>query len=155
GSHAVALLMIVVVTATNIRGTRQSADVQGIATIVKVGVILLLAVALASQGSAVVSSREWWPDRFSIPAIARGITAMIGVLWAYEGWQSVTFSAGEPLDPQRVFARGIVGGTAALIGIYVFANVGYFRALGVAGVASSSRVASDAVRVVLGATAAK
>ena len=32
--------------------------------------------------------------------------AMIGVLWAYEGWQYVTFSAGETRDPQRTFPRG-------------------------------------------------
>ena len=155
GSRAVAVLMIAVVATINVRGTRQSADVQGIATMVKVGVILLLAAALASRGHAAVAPHEWWPDRISIPAIVRGVTAMIGVLWAYEGWQYVTFSAGETVDPQRVFARGVVAGTAALIGIYVFANVGYFHALGVAGVASSAHVASDAAHVVLGATAAK
>ena len=66
---------------------------------------------------------------------------MIGVLWAYEGWQYVTFSAGETDDPQKTFARGIVIGTLALIGIYVFANIGYFAALGVDGVANSTRVA--------------
>ena len=55
---------------------------------------------------------------------------MIGVLWAYEGWQYVTFSAGEAMDPQRTFPRAIVLGTASLIGIYLFANVGYLAALG-------------------------
>ena len=47
--------------------------------------------------------------------LSAGVTGMIGVLWAYEGWQYVTFSAGETLDPQRTFARGIVIGTVALI----------------------------------------
>src|SRR5687768_16399557 len=79
---------------------------------------------------------------------------MIGVLWAYEGWQYVTFSAGETVDPQRTFARGIVIGTLLLIGIYVIANVGYFSALGIDGVAQSQRVASDAANAVIGSWAA-
>jgi amino acid transporter len=80
--------------------------------------------------------------------------AMIGVLWAYEGWQYVTFSAGEALDPQRTFPRAIVAGTASLIAIYVFANVGYFAALGDQ-VARSDRVAAEAVGAVVGGGAAK
>src|ERR1051326_6450398 len=84
----------------------------------------------------------------STPIIA--VTAMIGVLWAYEGWQYVTFSAGETIDPQRTFGRGIVAGTMILIAIYVTANIGYFSALGVDGVAASTRVASDAASAALG-----
>ena len=46
-----------------------------------------------------------WPTSFT-PALAVGMgAAMIGVLWAYEGWQYVTFSAGEARDPQRTFPR--------------------------------------------------
>ena len=165
----VSLLVIVAVSALNIRGTRQSADVQGVATAIKAGVLVLLATMLivlsdggvtaaaaaaagattdAAGASAVPTS--WWPDTFSFATITGTVTGMIGVLWAYEGWQYVTFSAGETLDPQRTFGRGIVVGTMLLIAIYVFANVGYFAALGVAGVASSDRVASDAATAVLG-----
>jgi basic amino acid/polyamine antiporter, APA family len=154
GSRGVAVLMIALVTALNVRGTRQSADVQGIATIVKAGVIVLIAVALIARGDA-VRAGDWWPARISVATVRDAVTAMVGVLWAYEGWQYVTFSAGETLDPQRTFARGMVVGTAALVGIYVVANVGYFSALGVAGVAASSRVASDATRLVAGDVAAK
>jgi len=81
--------------------------------------------------------------------------ALLGVLWAYEGWQNVTNSAGEARDPQRTFARGIVLGTAALVAIYLTANVGYVAALGASGVAASDRVAADAVRALFGPPAAK
>src|SRR5437764_6642642 len=89
-------------------------------------------------------------------SLASGVGfAMIGVLWAYEGWQYVTFSAGEAIDPQRIFARAIVLGTSSLIFIYVLANVGYMAALGTDGVAASDRVAADAVSAIVGARAAK
>ena len=63
--------------------------------------------------------------------------AMIAVLWAYEGWQYVTFSAGEARNPQRTFPLGLAVGTAALIGVYLFANLGYVAALGAVGAQQS------------------
>ena len=154
GERAVSVLMIVAVAAINIRGTRQSADVQGLATALKVLVLVGLALALVTMGGATRSGGTWWPESFSLSTVTAGVTAMIGVLWAYEGWQYVTFSAGETVDPQRTFGRGIVIGTAMLIGIYVFANVGYIAALGIDGVAASTRVASDAASAVIGPWAA-
>jgi len=151
----VSVAMIAVVSAINVRGTRESADVQGVATIVKASVIVLIAATLIARGQAPASG-AWWPTATTpLATIRAAVTAMIGVLWAYEGWQYVTFSAGETLDPQRTFARGIVIGTAALVAIYVVANVGYFSALGVAGVAASNRVASDAAAVVIGGIGAQ
>jgi len=67
----------------------------------------------------------------------------------------VTNSAGEALDPQRDFSRGIVIGTAALVALYLLANIGYLATLGPEGVAGSQRVAADAVRVLFGPVAAK
>lgn len=154
-SKAVAVSMIACVTALNIRGTRQSADVQGVATAVKVGIIVLLAALLIATTGRGTRTDLWWPERLSVSTLAGAATGMIGVLWAYEGWQYVTFSAGETVDPQRTFARGIVIGTTLLVGIYVLANVGYLRALGVEGVASSQRVASDAAGAALGPAAGK
>jgi basic amino acid/polyamine antiporter, APA family len=154
-SAATSVLVIAAVTAINVRGTRQSADVQAVTTALKVGVIVFMAAALTASGSSGRQPGDWWPVQLSFTTVMSAVTAMIGVLWAYEGWQYGTFSAGETIDPQRIFARGLIGGTALLVGIYVFANVGYLSALGVGGVASSNRVASDAAAAALGPTAGK
>jgi len=154
-SSAAAIVMIAVVTAINVRGTRQSADVQIASTVLKAAAIVLLSAILVAKSGSGAHSGTWWPERISFSAMTGVATAMIGVLWAYEGWQYVTFSAGETLDPQRIFGRGIVVGTSLLIGIYVIANVGYFSVLGVDGVAASSRVASDAATAVLGPPAGR
>jgi len=155
GKRAVALAMIALVTALNIRGTRQSADVQGVATALKASVIVLLAIVLIAASPKTPAGGAWWPEHLTFSMLSSGVTAMIGVLWAYEGWQYLTFSAGESVDPQRTFGRGIVIGTVLLIGIYVTANLGYLRALGVDGVAASTRVASDAATAVMGPDAAR
>ena len=152
----VAVAMIAVVAAVNIRGTRQAASVQNWSTAVKVGAILALAasgILLGHEGDA--SARRAFTVPISGAVLSGAGVALLGVLWAYEGWVNVTNSAGEARDPQRSFARGIIIGTAALVAIYVIANVGYLAALGPDRVAASDRVAADAVRELYGPVAAK
>jgi basic amino acid/polyamine antiporter, APA family len=152
----VSIAMIAVITVINVRGTRQSSDVQNVTTAIKVGGILIMGVFLVFAGNGFQGTADsFWPDTFEPSILAGVLTAMIGVLWAYEGWQYVTFSAGEVKDPQRNFPRGIAVGTLALIGIYCFANIAYIAALGPERVAASTTVAADAVGALLGPTAAK
>jgi len=151
-----AVLMIAAVGVVNVKGTRDSARVQGWSTAVKVGAILVGgggALALG-DGLAALPARA-----FTAPlglSLLSGIGfATIGVLWAYEGWSNMAANAGEAIDPQRTFPRGMVVGTAALIGIYLFANVGYLAALGPDGVAGSDRVAATAVSALFGPAAGR
>ena len=157
GAKAVAVLMIVAVMLVNVRGARQGADVQNVSTVVKAGAIVVVSLMLLAlgRGTRGASAPPTWPGAFDGSLLSGVGLAMIGVLWAYEGWQYVTFSAGETVDAQRVFPRGIIAGTALVIGIYVLANVAYVAALGPVAAAHSDRVAADAVGAVLGPAAAK
>src|SRR5262249_18657647 len=151
GQKATAVALLAIVAAINVRSTRRSADVQNWSTAIKVAAIAIMSVVLiAFGGGSARPAAPLWPPALT-SAIASGMgLGMIGVLWAYEGWQYVTFSAGEATNPQRTFPRAIVAGTASLIAIYVFANVGYLAALGPDGVAASDRVAAEAVSRVAG-----
>ena len=152
----IAVLMIAVVAAVNVLGTRKSANLQNWTTAIKVTGILVMSGALLWFGSGFTSSGSvLWPAAFD-PSLASGFgLAMIGVLWAYEGWQFVSYSAGEVKNPQRNFPLGMLSGTAALVLIYLFANVGYLAALGPSGVAGSDRLAATAVAAVVSPAAAK
>jgi APA family basic amino acid/polyamine antiporter len=156
-AKVLAVGMIAVVMMINVRGTRQGATVQNWSTALKAAAILVMSVLLLVAGNGFASPEtRWWPERVDVGALAGGAgLAMIAVLWAYEGWQYVTFSAGEALDPQRTFPRGIVAGTALVIGLYVLANVGYVAALGAGGVMQSNRVAAEAMATHFGGTAGK
>ncbi len=152
GAKAVSLLVIVIIAVVNVAGTRRSATMQNWTTGAKVLGLLVLSVAMIAlgHGSQTATAVLQPVSTFSLlPGI--GI-AMIGVLWAYEGWQYVTFSAGETRDPQRVFPRAIVVATFALIVLYVLANVGYLAALGPVAASHSDHIAADAIRAVLGPT---
>ncbi len=81
--------------------------------------------------------------------------AMIAVLWAYEGWQFGTYSAGEVLDPQRNFPRAFLSGSLLLAGLYMIAVLAYLVALGPAGATASDAIAATAVGEVFGSWAGK
>jgi APA family basic amino acid/polyamine antiporter len=81
--------------------------------------------------------------------------ALVSVLWAYEGWQYLTFLAGETIEPQKNFPRGLAIGAFALIVIYVAAATAYVAGLGPDGVLGANRVAADAAGTVIGPIWAK
>ena len=151
---AVAVVMIVAIAVINVLGTRRSANLQNWTTGIKVVAILVMSVLLLSRGNGLSDTTAVLPDTGTSALAAIG-AAMLGVLWAYEGWHFVTYSAGEVVDPQKNFARGIIIGTATLIGIYLLANVAYVAALGVQRSAGSERIAAEAVAQVLGPGAGK
>jgi APA family basic amino acid/polyamine antiporter len=79
--------------------------------------------------------------------------AMLGALWAYDGWQNVAPLSGEVRDPQKNLPRAFVGGMVVVASLYVFANLAYFYVLTpaeVASVAESSSVATEVLRRFLG-----
>lgn len=179
-TRLVPVAMIATVAAVNILGTRRGSALQNWTTILKVGAILLMSVlliALGSGGEEVAGVGAGAAGAGGVGGVAGGAAvgagagetvapllslatlsavglAMIGVLWAYEGWQYATFSAGETKDPRRTFPLAIGAGTAALIVIYMLANIGYVSALGVEAAAQSTSIAADAVRALLGPGAA-
>ncbi|MBP7551420.1 MAG: amino acid permease [Gemmatimonadaceae bacterium] len=153
-TRAIPLLLILIIGITNVRGSRESAQVLNWTTGLKVVAIVVMSLLLITMGEGTTATavNELVPPASPLNAAA---TAMISVLWAYEGWQYVTFSAGEAHDPQKSLPRAIAIGTAILIGIYLLANLGYLAALGPDGVAASDAVASDATAAVLGPWAGK
>jgi len=152
----VSIAMIAVLTIVNIKGTRTSADLQNWTTGIKVGAILVMSVALLALGHGYSnSSASVWPGAFSGSLVSGFGLAMIGVLWAYEGWQYPTFNAGEVINPGRNFPRAFLVGTVTLIAIYLIANFAYIAALGPEGVINSTSVAAESLTVIINPTAAK
>jgi APA family basic amino acid/polyamine antiporter len=79
--------------------------------------------------------------------------AMLGALWAYDGWQNVAPLAGEIRDPQRNLPRAFVGGTLVVAALYLFVNAAYYFALTpieIASVPASSSVATEVLKRFLG-----
>src|SRR5262249_35060176 len=80
--------------------------------------------------------------------------ALVGALWAYDGWNNVSMVASEIRDPQRNLPTALIWGTMAVIAIYLLANAAYFHVLTGAEVGGSTRVASEMMQRILGAPGA-
>jgi basic amino acid/polyamine antiporter, APA family len=154
-SKLVALACIAAVTLVNVLGTRKSSDLQNWTTLVKllllVGITAVLLI-LGRHGAEVTSSL--WPREVGGVVSGFGL-AMVTALWAYEGWQFVTYSAGEAIDPGHDFPRALFWGALFLTVLYVVADFGYLVALGPQAAASSDVIAAAAMKATVGPWAAK
>src|SRR5229473_7470124 len=146
-----AVVMIGIVTVINVWATRKSSDLQNWTTLVKMGIIVILGALLLSFGH---HARDIPP---AFGAVQHGVglwsnfgLAMIAVLWAYEGWQFGTYSAGEVIDPQKSFPRAFLLGSLTLTALYLIAIVAYLNALGPAASTASEAIAATAATAVLG-----
>ena len=77
---------------------------------------------------------------------------MAPVLFAYAGWQTASFVAGELKKPERDLSRGLLLGVGGVVFIYMAVNFVCLRALGPAGLAATETPASAVMRVALGET---
>src|SRR6185369_17755391 len=75
--------------------------------------------------------------------IAAIAAALQGAFWAYDGWNKITYIAGEVKEPQRNIPRGLILGMLAVTVIYMLMNLAYAFVLPVDAMAKSKLVAAD------------
>jgi APA family basic amino acid/polyamine antiporter len=149
---AIAVALILGMMVLTVLGTRESTRTLNVATVIKVGAILLMSAGLFIFGKGASATPVATTVATTLSFSSVGLS-LVAVLWAYEGWQYSTFIAAEARDPQRSLPLAIGLGTVILIVLYVLANFAYLAALGPQAVATSDRVAGEAVATVLGPTA--
>lgn len=143
---------IVILTAANCIGVRRGAFLQNLLTAIKLAtlglmtLLLLFARAPAAAASQAPPADTWTWSSLGLAAIA--------VLYAYECWHLVTFAAGEVIEPEKNLPRGLIGGMALVIVLYVAANAGYLHVLSVSAMQSNPYVAASALEAVVGRSAA-
>jgi APA family basic amino acid/polyamine antiporter len=150
--RAAAAASIVVFTFINYLGVKEGGRVQSLLTGVKVGALVALILLGYLLVHGPVAGAGNLPPRPGSSFLASFGVAMVGVLWAYEGWNTCTFAAGEVRNPQRDVPRALILGTLAVIALYVGLNLVYYRVLTVPEVAASSRVGADAAVRIFGRT---
>ncbi len=155
GIHAadwlVAVITLAILTVVNCLGVRAGSTVQSALMVIKIGAIALLVFA----GAFLIhgSSASWKPvlDQPLSPSLLSSIgAAMVPVLFAYGGWQTACFVAGELKEPRRDLPRALVLGVIGITLLYVSVNFICVRALGVSGLAGTHTPASAVMRAAMG-----
>ncbi len=148
----VAATAIVVIGAINYVGVQRAAVLQSATTVLKYAALLALGLlAFTAHGGSVAHFTPAWPAGVSLSLLA---TALIPVLWTYDGWADPTSMAGEIADPQRNLPRALIAGALCITLVYLVVNVGFMFALPVREMAGSHLIASSvASRIALLGTA--
>ena len=147
----VAAITLSILTVVNCLGVRVGGSLQSALMVIKIGAIAFLVVAglLLARGPHF----SWTPalDRPLSPSLLSSFgAAMVPVLFAYGGWQTACFVAGELKEPRRDMPQALVLGVIGVAVLYTSVNFVCVRALGVTALSQTRTPASAVMRVALG-----
>ncbi len=138
----VAAIAVVAVGLLNYLGVSRAAVVMNLATIAKYGALILLVLLAFSGGSG-----SW--EHFT-PAWGGGVnlslmgTALIAIMWTYDGWADLSFMGGEVKNPGRTLPMALILGTFGILVIYLLLNVAYIYLVPLPEMAKSPLIAATA-----------
>ncbi|HWN08208.1 MAG TPA: amino acid permease [Pyrinomonadaceae bacterium] len=155
----VAMIALGALTFINCLGVRTGSTVQSVLMVLKILAILALIACglflvgpLTGTASAPIPLVDEPGDFDLITAIG---AAMVPVLFAFGGWQTASFVAGEIRNAQKNLPRALIIGVSGVVVLYLAVNFVCLRVLGVAGLAATTTPASDVMRFALGQTGAR
>jgi APA family basic amino acid/polyamine antiporter len=170
-----AVVMILLLTATNTLGLRIGKWIQNVFTFTKTAALAALVVLGLFFGfnhaSAAFTSNWWnpWANGWTPQGAQSGIgvagslalallvgRAMVGPLFAQSAWNNVTFTAGEVREPSKNLPRALLTGCLLVVALYLLANLAYVVTLPLPAIqnAPQNRVATAAMQSIFGATGA-
>jgi basic amino acid/polyamine antiporter, APA family len=153
GVKGLTIAIVLGLTYVNYRSTRSGGNIQVVFTVLKVLAMVVIVFGLLFSGkgslqnlvgdSSVIQPQGWG-------LVGALVAALAGAFWGYDGWNNVTFVAGEIKNPQRNIPRSLFLGLVTCIIIYTLITLSYTYVLPVDAMAKSSIVASDAATIVMG-----
>jgi APA family basic amino acid/polyamine antiporter len=146
----IAAAVLFMLTGINCLGARAGSNVQSALMLLKIASLAALVVLGFAFGGGSLKSGPLFAHPVSF-GLLKGIgSAMVPIAFAYGGWQTATFVAGEMRDARHDLSRGLLMGVAAVVGLYLAVNFACLRALGPAGLDATATPASDVMRIALG-----
>jgi APA family basic amino acid/polyamine antiporter len=144
-------LTLAALTAVNCLGVRAGSGVQNALMVLKVFAILMLIICgffFAAQPAGIETQVLDRPPSWNL-LTALG-AALIPVMFAYGGWQTASFVAGEMREPRRDLARGLLIGVCGVVLLYTLVNVVCLYVLGAERLAATTTPASAVMRAAFG-----
>jgi APA family basic amino acid/polyamine antiporter len=159
--QVVALLTIAVTTLINCATVKVTGHVASFVTILKVIVVLGVGIAAFFYQDGSWSHLGMVNTSGACTGVTSGgmagfAAAMLGALWAYDGWNNISYMAGEVKNPERNLPLALIASMLIIIALYVIVNVSYYYVMSpteIASVSATSSVAAESIRRVLGPVA--
>lgn len=135
----------------NYVGVRFAATVSNVTVAAKYGGLVFIVVVAFAIGLPATHGANFTPavppGSFTLPMFG---LALVSTLWAFDGWADLAYNAGEVKNPGRNLPRALIGGTLAVIVIYLLANLAYLAVLPIETMRHSKLVAADVAQAVIG-----
>jgi amino acid transporter len=142
GVRYVAAVAIVLVGFLNYVGVRNAARFMNFITVLKYGALAGLALLAFTSGDG--SAGHFTPAWSGAAEVSLLATALISIMWTYDGWADLSFMGGEVRDPGRVLPLALIIGTSAIVAVYLVLNVAYIYLVPLAEMAVSPLIAATA-----------
>ena len=148
-SAVYAALTVVVLTALNIVGLRESARTQNVLTLLEVGGLFMVAVAGFMIGGSSPAAAP------AAATASRGLPAMFGlamvfVLLTYGGWNEAAYISAELKGGKRAILKALVLSLLLITVAYVIFVLALLYGLGFEGMGNSKAVAADVMNAAFG-----
>lgn len=153
GTKSLTIFLIFLLTAINIRGVVLGGSVSAIFTFMKVAAILFLVLlAFGFSNGNIENFTKDSPEYLSgkINLFTGVMVSLSAAFWAFDGWNNITYIAGEVKNPRKNIPIGLGIGTLIVIVIYLIINLAYIYVLPIEKIAESKLVAADTASQVLG-----
>ena len=133
---------VIAVGLLNYLGVSRAAVVMNLTTIAKYGALAALGLLAFSAGQG-----SWthftpaWPSGLDVSLMG---TALIAIMWTYDGWADLSFMGGEVKNPGRTLPMALIIGTAGILAIYLLLNLAYIYLVPLPEMAKSPLIAATA-----------
>jgi APA family basic amino acid/polyamine antiporter len=155
GDRVLAATALAVLTVVNCLGVRAGSTLQSVLMVLKIAAIVALigfglgtGARYSPPGSQSLAGDRW-------PPLTAFGAALVPVLFAYGGWQTANFIAGEIREPRRNLPRALVLGVIGVVLLYLAVNYVCVSVLGVETLAATKTPASEVMRLALGEKGAR
>lgn len=152
--QVIAIMAIIIFTTLNSASVAVSGKIATVLTFVKIALVVLVGLgafmfvtggsfenfgmtAAGAECLDVTESQRYGHVNYSF--FAGFAAAMLGALWGYDGWNQLTFVAGEVKEPNRNIPLAIIGSTVLIMVLYVFVHIAYFYVLDPTSIASVNK----------------
>lgn len=134
--NLLAILSIILLTWINTRGIEAGKWIQNIFTTTKIAaliLIIILGLTIGKNAEAInINLQNFWtlPKNLSGFAILTALgTAMVGSLFSSIAWDTITYTAGEVVNPKKNIPLSLAIGTLLVTLLYILVNISYLCVL--------------------------
>jgi basic amino acid/polyamine antiporter, APA family len=140
GVRECAALLIAVVGLMNYVGIRRAAAVLSVTTYAKyLAVAALALLACRASGGSSAHFTPLWSGPVPVSLLA---SALIPVMWTYDGWADLSLIGGEVSEPQRNLPLALIVGSVCVTLLYLLLNLAFLYVLPLPAMAGSKLIAS-------------